>query len=209
VAFSGAGRLKVGAEFCGWPIIQKLHDVARQSRDKRLLLTMFKTGGRVSEVLSLTSADIDHSLSEISAVVRMKVLKKQAGLMRSIPILRAEPLTSEWLDSLHGVEGLLFTGWSRKKPIDRRTAYHIVRKIGDEAGIRVSDHWFRGMRASELVDDYQFEPYDLRQYFKWTRKKEDMAERYASMSWRGLERRMLESMPSEWKAKLASGPPDV
>lgn len=182
--------------------MMKLYERAPEGRGKLLILTLFKTGGRVSEVLSLSKEDIDLSLSQHSAIVKIKVLKKEAGLMRSIPVLKAEPLSNEWLQLLETLktyrQHYLFTAWGRHKPMDRRTAYTSVRQIGEDAGVRVSDHWFRGMRASQLVDDYQFEPYDLRQFFKWTRKKEDMAERYASMSWRGLERRMIESRPAEW-----------
>ncbi len=194
-------RVKVGAEFCGWQTIHNLYDLAKEGRGKRLVLTLFKTGGRISEVLSLSSDDISYELSQNSVVVRIKVLKKQEALTRSIPIPKSEPLTSEWIQSLEGVKGLLFQGQQKHRPLDRTVAWRSVKVIGADAGMNISDHWFRGMRASELADDYQFEPYDLRQFFKWTKKKQDMAERYASMSWRGLERRMFESMPAEWKVK--------
>ena len=132
-------------------------------------------------------------------MVRIKVLKKQESLTRSIPIPKSEPLTSEWIQSLEGVKGLLFQGQQKHRPLDRTVAWRSVKVMGP-AGMNISDHWFRGMRASELADDYQFEPYDSASSSSGRRRSRTWP-RGTLQYWRGLERKMFESMPAEWKVK--------
>lgn len=197
-------RLKVGAEFCGWPTLTKIVSKAEGSRDKLLILTLFKTGGRVSEVLDLTKSAFDLKVSQHSIVVRdMSILKKfqhtkegtvKIDARRSIPVLRKEVLSDEWgvlLSKLRHQR--MFYGRSLTKPMSRINAYMIVRDAGKRAGVRVSDHWFRGMRASQLAEEYGFGVYELNQFFGWgSRNPRNMAERYAALGWRGLEKRMMQ-----------------
>ena len=198
-------HLKVGAEFCGWDTLTHLYNKAEGNRDKLLVLSLFKTGGRITEVLELTKSAFDFKASQHSVIVReMNILKKfqhtkegtvKIEAKRSIPILRRENLTGEW-EALLGKlrHQRIFYGRSLTKPMSRVNAYLIVTAIGKRAGVRVSDHWFRGMRASQLAEDYGFGVYELNQFFGWgARNPRNMAERYASLGWRGLEQRMLRS----------------
>jgi integrase len=51
-------------------------------------------------------------------------------------------------------------------------------------------HLLRAERASQLASEYGFDVYGLRQFFGWKPRKLDMAEKYASLDWKGLARRM-------------------
>ena len=197
--------LKVGAEFCGWKTIRDIYEAAKGNRNKLLILSLMKTGGRISEVLDLTKSSIDYKTSERCIIVRnMRVGKKwyrekgksiTMNVTRSIPVLRSEELSDEWLDLVKRSRyQVMCYGRSVTKPMTRITAYGIVTATGRRVGVRVTDHWFRGMRASQLAEQYGFGVYDLNQYFGWgPRNPRSMAEHYASLGWRGLEQRMLRS----------------
>ena len=45
-------------------------------------------------------------------------------------------------------------------------------------------------RASQLAEDYGFDAFSLNQFFGWKPKRPSMAEKYASMGWKGLARAM-------------------
>lgn len=51
-------------------------------------------------------------------------------------------------------------------------------------------HWFRAQRACQLAFDYGFDRGDLEEFFSWKERRESMAQRYASLGWKGLARRM-------------------
>jgi hypothetical protein len=48
----------------------------------------------------------------------------------------------------------------------------------------------RAERACQLASEYSFDAYALRQFFGWKPRKQDMAEKYASLDGRGLARLM-------------------
>jgi integrase len=214
---------KVGAEFCGWAKIASIVENAEGDRNKLLALTLMKTGGRVEEVLQLKPSNFDLGISPFSIVVRnMKVQKKwdyadetkaetvKRDTRRSFPVILAEPLTSEWKSMLLQSfetrikdDRLLFSAWGRTTKMDRRTAYAIVSKL--DPGIW--PHWFRGMRASELGDDYGFDIMALNSFFGWAKKKDISAERYSTISWRGLEIRMLSALKAKREVEAAYSEP--
>lgn len=45
-------------------------------------------------------------------------------------------------------------------------------------------------RTSQLAEDYGFDVFSLNEFFGWKPKRASMAEKYASMGWKGLARAM-------------------
>lgn len=77
---------------------------------------------------------------------------------------------------------------------DLKERLGLLRPFKTKAGETIADeihlwlHWFRSQRASQLVNDYNFDEMDLLGYFSW----EDLrtALRYAKKGWRGLTAKM-------------------
>jgi len=120
---------------------------------------------------------------------------------RFFPIRRDEALVSYMLK------------WLEMAPTDklfqfsRVNAFLKLRKAGEilnrsipftkhrfkDRSLRSSEifpHLLRAERASQLASEYSFDVYGLRQFFGWKPRKLDMAEKYASLDWKGLARRM-------------------
>lgn len=130
-------------------------------------------------------------------------IKKYSGWLtktvldhRTFPIRLDEPLTPyflSWCEKVRGKNDLLF-------PIKRSAAFVRVRNIGKELNMSIPlanihsseiyDHFFRAERASQLAFDYGFHRDDLDEFFGWKKRKPDMAEKYASLGWIGLARKM-------------------
>lgn len=175
-------------------------------RDKLLVLTLFKTGGRLEEVLSLKPSNFDFASSNLSIVVRdMPVEKKWAytdethtttkklDVRRTFPVILAEEMSAEFKVMLEEVskekDKPIFAGWDSKRAISRNMGY---KTVAYQTG--KWPHFFRGQRASQLSDDYEFDTPSLNAYFGWSKSNKNTSERYATISWRGLERRMLLAM---------------
>jgi len=130
---------------------------------------------------------------------------------KQFPIKIAEPLTPILLKWLDHYENLLFPSPYKLGPLSRWWAYKLVRhldkvipeklrtqldlnkpliKNGKEVKHKLNLwlHWFRSQRASQLVDNYNYEVLDLVDYFSW--KKQDTALIYARRGWRGLASKM-------------------
>ncbi len=223
-------RLTVGNVFCGWDTIKKMHEAAKNPRDAFLLLTLLKTGGRVSEVLNTRwqaqgpgqeLPAFDMNASKHSVIVNYMPLGKRKlkdddgkhifDVRDSFPVLADEPLSGLWVEYLNkgkDNKGFLFPSYesSRAPPMSRATAWNIITDIGDRVGVRVSNHYFRGMRASQLVEDYDFDDKPLDQFFGWLKPMGRSSRRYTGIRWQTLERWMIEG-----KARVASysfGPGD-
>ncbi len=203
-------RLVVGSTFVGWPKITKIIDKAQEGITKLLIMSLFLTGGRTNEVLLLTKKNFDIKSSKHSIVMKdMHLSKKyrvagydydeQNKLIRltekvnttrdSFPILYREPLTNRYLEHIQRIKrNKLFPRFTRQ------LSYYYVRKAGRNAGVRVSDHWFRGQRASQLQEEYLFKKDECETYFGWRKPASDMFSRYGSTTWRHLERMMAKGL---------------
>lgn len=225
-------RVKVGASFIGWDTIRKLCDTAENTKPnywqmrsakavknnvshsdmlKLLVLCLFKTGGRVSEVLSLRKEHFDFKASRLSIVVRdMMVLKKfkldrdengkpirgtskAIPTFRTFPILKDEMLSEELTYLVHNHnKGLLFHyAHNRDAPLTRQLAWHRVKDVGEEAGLNISDHWFRGQRDAQIKREYLMRGEPLDEWFGWTKESGRMQAKYGAIGWEGLELEML------------------
>ncbi len=115
---------------------------------------------------------------------------------RTFPIRISEPLTQylvAWCEEVKGPLDFLF-------PIKRSAAFVRVRNVGKEldkdipfSNIRsplIYDHWFRAERACQLAFDYGFDKEDMNEFFQWKERRQSMADRYTSLGWIGLARKM-------------------
>lgn len=50
----------------------------------------------------------------------------------------------------------------------------------------MTPHILRVERTSQLAEDYGFDVFSLNQFFGWKSKRTSMAEKYASMGWKGF-----------------------
>ena len=115
---------------------------------------------------------------------------------RTFPIRLSEPLTAHLItysQTVRKPNGLLF-------PIKRSAAFVRVRKVGEALNTKIPfakihssqlyDHFFRAERACQLAFDYGFERDDLRAFFGWKPRRPDMVDKYASVGWIGLAKKM-------------------
>ena len=115
---------------------------------------------------------------------------------RTFPIRISEPLTPyflSWCEEVKGDLDLLF-------PIKRSAAFVRIRNVGKTLDQDIPfcnihspliyAHWFRSERACQLAFDYGFDREDMNEFFQWRERKPSMAERYASLGWKGLARKM-------------------
>jgi len=188
-------------EFCGWERLMSIISRAPTQQDRALIATLFLTGGRVSEVLSLKRSNFDLSNKEFIVVKKMPVekrfkvmdkvpdpskksgyrwLTKKLNYDRTFPINRKEPpvpILLDWLGRFKGDEKLFDT--------DRTKVFLMLRRLGPD----IYPHWFRAQRASQLAVDYEdYDVYTLMDFFKWKDAKTAM--KYSKLGWKGLARKM-------------------
>jgi integrase len=121
---------------------------------------------------------------------------------RYFPIRRDEPLVPymlQWVEKCGEGEKLF--------EFDRYQALKLLREAGAALNTpipftrhrrenrplhssEIFPHLLRAERACQLAAEYSFDAYALRQFFGWKPRKLDMAEKYASLDWRSLAKRM-------------------
>lgn len=120
---------------------------------------------------------------------------------RYFPIRKGEalvPYMLDWLktapseklfdfDRFQALKMLRFAGKLLNKPIPLTRHKRENRPLKSP---EIFPHLLRAERASQLASEYGFDVYPLRQFFGWKARKLDMAEKYASLDWKGLARRM-------------------
>jgi hypothetical protein len=146
------------------------------------------------------------------------VIEKLVQFRKTFPIMLNEPLAPILLEWIESQDDLLFPSSRRvsKKgevlSLTRGWAYKLIRFVDrllpdslkealrlhlpfiSPKGVKVNDsihlwlHWFRSQRASQLVNDYNYEVLDLMNYFSW--EKAETAIHYARRGWVGLAEKM-------------------
>lgn len=130
-----------------------------------------------------------------------KFITEKVEDYRTFPIRKDEPLVHYMLKWLNTVKsGKLFE-------FDRFMALKLLREAGKKLNkpipgtmhrvekrpllsSEIFNHLFRAERACQLASEYGFDVYSLNQFFGWKPRKLQMAEKYASLNWKGLARRM-------------------
>ena len=132
---------------------KKVVDAADNLRDTLLLRLLWRTGARISEVLSLELDDIlyDDRVIIIKTLKRRKRKKGGKEKKRRIPIdIETLKMIKEFTDSKKIFKGTVFH-------ITRVAAFYIVRKCGAKAGIthvgekEIHPHHFRHSFAVEFI----------------------------------------------------------
>lgn len=199
-------------EFVGWPFLQDLLKKAQKPRDKALVGTMFETGGRISEVLTLRKNQFSfeiikgrkHVVVNVMPVFKKfhkeKILgpdghpvmdpKTEKPMTRTVkdPTFRTfsfpvtEPLVKPMLEWVFHVKDIT----DKLFNLTRQGAWRILTKDIDS---RIWGHWFRSQRASQLAHDYGFDVHDLTEWFAWTDIKTAM--RYSRLGYRQIASKMV------------------
>lgn len=165
--------------FCGWNMISDL--VKNNDKDTSLLvLSLFKTGGRISEVLSLTTEQFEIT-DDWLFIHNLPVLKKRVKTFktthRDVAIVSSEQLNDMLLSQLPE-EGKLFNFKYDK-------AYKMITQLEGNW----FPHRFRAERARQLIRDYGFDALLLKQYFNMERIDTPLS--YANPDFEAVKRQML------------------
>jgi len=182
--------------FCGWDRLEELIAKIDEPLTKVFVCCLFETGGRASEVLTLTpqQLDIDHK-QKIIMIRKMVVLKYRQkeylkdrkgkfkidkdkkrkfkwvrkDVYRTFPILLHDPLVKPILDYL-----------DVRKPFRNELIfpyryhyfYNRIRDLEKPEGAKWGEWWphrFRGERATQLIMEAGFSVFDLMKWFGWAR----------------------------------------
>lgn len=179
-------------EFCGWTPLLELINHASTLRDKAFLTTLFQTGGRVSEVLALTTQNFIPAESEGVIIVRDMVLLKRYKKLeettdeegkkcwiteklqtkrRQFPIVLAEPLTPVLLEWLENTGSLLFPSpYKLGYALTRFWGYKLVRRLDEEISRRLKDEL--GLNRPFLIGDRKVSS-TLHLWLQWFRSQRD------------------------------------
>ncbi|HEX6885734.1 MAG TPA: tyrosine recombinase [Planctomycetota bacterium] len=125
----------------------------RAQRDRALLEVLYACGARVSEAAGLRTGALEPRLGVLT-------LSGKGGKSRLVPLGgRARAALEAWLT---GGRRLLLRGRPSEhvfltksaRPLDRRTAWNVVRAAARRAGLSapVSPHWLRHSFASHLLE---------------------------------------------------------
>jgi hypothetical protein len=132
--------------FCGYDAIDELLKYCTPSIYQNFFLTMFKTGGRVSEALPLMANNFFIDKEQGCLVVSDMPLEKRYirnkvtnetlkinAVRKPFPILLGERLTPELLELVQSKHDLLFPSpyKGNNKPLSRVRVYQKIREVSD------------------------------------------------------------------------------
>ncbi len=169
--FSHEGEQADFTGFMGWKHFKGIIE-ENESPTKELVLTMFKCGGRANEILLAEGKHVKVKDKTVD-VTSLPAFKKRHGqhwedgqlLFRNFPVLLSEPLSdvwAEWLESKGNTERLFDFKYDNLY----RLIVHATYK-GKNANL--FPHKGRAERASQLVEDYNANTFQLKEFFGWTR----------------------------------------
>jgi site-specific recombinase XerD/ribosomal protein L40E len=162
--------------------------VADNQRDRALLFTLYESGARASELISLKIKDV--TLDQYGAIIRVrgKTGERRIRLIESVPDLRLwlemhpdarDSETKLWISAKQPRNGLTYIG-----------LHQLVKKYAKRIGLdgEISAHTFRHSRATHLAS--VLTEAQMKEIFGWTRGS-DMPACYVHLSGRDVDQAIL------------------
>ncbi|MEM3012579.1 MAG: tyrosine-type recombinase/integrase [Candidatus Hadarchaeales archaeon] len=180
--------------------VKKLIEAARHPRDKALVATLYESGCRVGELLSMGIKHVSFDDYGCQLIVRGKT-----G-MRRVRVIASSPFLANWLD-IHPLKGdpeaPLWVGigtTNKDKPLDYASVRKLLKVLGANAGIkkRLNPHMFRHSRATHLAT--VLTEAQMNQYFGWVQGS-DVPSTYVHLSGRDVDRTLLQIYGIEQEGK--------
>ena len=154
--------------------IKKMLDYAVSSRNKALIMMLYDSAGRISEILDCKVKDLVFDEYGGYIVVNGKTGSRQIRLVDSIPFLK-EYLNNEYpiKDDKNNPDrdSYLFVGLDKRnvgKPLTWLAGYSIIKRIAVRSGIKknIHPHIFRHAKLTELAKS-GFRDAELRVFAGW------------------------------------------
>lgn len=171
--------------------VEAMVKCADSTRDRALIMTMWETGVRLSEILNMKIKDVEIT----DSLARISVTGKTGH--RVVPVIAALPHLQSWLE-MHPLrsnpDAPLWISFRRGRigePLRETGIQKILEILAKRAGIRkkVYPHLFRHSRATELAP--QLRESVLKQMFGWAQSSR-MAATYLHLSGADVENSLRE-----------------
>ena len=172
--------------------VMKLLDAANNARDKAIIATLFDSGIRIGELLSMKRRDVDLEGNPAHIIVNGKTGPRRVPILFSVPYLAAylnEQKLRKPDEFLWNVAG----SWAG---LTQRADYSAIRmmlqRVAKRAGIdkRVNPHSFRHARATDYAS--RLSDQQLKMLFGWVGGSR-MAETYVHLSGRDVDSAVLQA----------------
>jgi integrase len=178
--------------------IRRMIEAGNGTRDKAIVATLYESGTRIGEFLSLRIRDVrmkEGGYAIVSLPAESSSLKTGR---RQIPIVECVPYLQAWLEAHPSKETPAAFLWPseygerRDLAIDDTTVLKLVRRLAARAKIEkdVTPHVFRHSRATECARRGWNES-QMRRYFGWSRTS-TMPSLYTHLAAGDVETRILE-----------------
>ena len=190
VACIKVGKLRrgLGVDVLTEREVKAMVEVCESQRDRAMMFTLYESGCRAGELLSLRIRDVE--LDRYGAVIRVRGKTGE----RRMRIVAAVPDLQLWLNMYPRADNPDAPLWPRtrdpNKAIGVTNLGHLVKRYTAKAGInkRVHPHVFRHSRATHLAN--VFTDAQMRVYFGWT-KDSEIPSIYVHLSGRDVDATLL------------------
>ena len=186
-------KVKLPSDLLTEEEVLKMVQAANNPRDKAFVLTLYESGCRIGEILSLRVKNVQ--FDQYGAVLR--VTGKTGD--RRVRIISSAPALAAWLENYEGRDDPEAVLWPPRSNNHHETnyaslhhsAYNVLRNLALKAGIKkkVHPHLFRHSRATALAN--KLTEAQMKEYFGWTQSSE-MASVYVHLSGRDVDNALLE-----------------
>lgn len=190
IRINNVNKVKLPEELLTEEEVMKLVDAAEHLRDKALILTLYESGCRIGELLTMRIKNVH--FDEYGAVLNVNGKTGQ----RRVRIIFSAPKLMQWVENHPMRDNPEAPLWitigmnHRYTPLRYSTVKDVIKKAARKAGIkkRVYPHLFRHSRATHLAK--HLTEAQMKQYFGWVQGS-DMASVYVHLSGRDVDDALL------------------
>lgn len=166
--------------------VEKMISAAEHPRDKAFIATIYESGCRIGEILSLQIRNVS-----FDDKVGCKIIVDGKTGMRRVWLFSSAPYLAKWINIYPDKKPesplwISIGSRARNKPMDYEAARSLLRRIMPRAGInkRFNPHLFRHSRATYLAN--KLTEAQLKEIFGW-KQNSTMPGVYVHMSGRNTE----------------------